>query len=135
MVTAPTCSVLKQGCPVQVGGDSSKGRQGLSRLFPWAPGFSSSTLSSIPPPVPVVWDIQKQRAAEGPEGLGGLFACKALGPAILTCPQAFKPKLEMWGSKLLSQGWTLGREETRCPFPHREPLPPAVGIWVQQAAW
>ena len=95
MVTAPVCSVLKQACPVQVGGDSCKGRQGLSRLFPQASGFSLSTLSSIPSLMPVVWDIQKQRAAESPEGLGGLFACKALGPAILTCPQPFKPKLEM----------------------------------------
>lgn len=135
MVTAPMCSVLKQGHLVQVGGDSCKGRRGLSCLFPRAPGLSLSILSSIPPPVPVVWDIQKHRAAESPAGLGGLFACKALGPAILTRLQPFKPKLEMWGSKLLSQGWKVGRGETRRPFLHREPLPPAAGSWVQQAAW
>lgn len=73
-VTAPMCSVLKQGCPVQVGGDSCKGQQGLSCLFSRAPGFKLSTLSSIPSPVPVVWDIQKRRAAESPAGLGRLFA-------------------------------------------------------------
>ena len=61
--------------------------------------------------MPVVWDIQKHRAAESPAGLGGLFACKALGPAILPRLQPFKPKLEMWVQSSFPRGgkWAEGR--------------------------